>query len=652
MKKTVVYIAPHLSTGGMPQYLFKQIESIKNDMEVYCVEWDNVTGGVLVVQRNKIVNILGDRLITLGEPREQLFAILDRIKPDVVHLQEIPELFMPPHIADKLYAVSRTYTIIETSHDSSYNIENKRYLPDKFLMVSQYQIDQYKALDIPIDLVEYPIEPKVRTKTREQALRDLGLDPNLKHVINVGLFTPRKNQAEAIEYARQLQHYPIQFHFIGNQADNFKYYWEPLMQNFPANCKWWNERSDVDAFYEAADLFLFTSRGNDHDKETMPLVIREALTWKTPSLIYNLPVYMGYFDKYDTIEYLADDVQQNAYRIAKKLLREPQPIKLQESPPQFQSRWDLNTQTIYYSVDKHIQYPVLVSLKEYKSDTVLWSSVIGSLAPNIEYWMRPGRTDMDMICGVKICLYNAETGSQLYEYPYVHKFINLPTLFLSNSIPYHVNFMEYFVHQKYGKWLNKPYHVVVDVGANVGVFTSYMIMNEYAKKVVSVECDETALSDLRRNFKHNMNVDVIERALHTSSTPITFYHCPQNPIVSSMLSPDQLESHTAGVKGNVEVTVPTITIPHLVETYGNIDLLKIDIEGAEYDILLNTPEESFGRINNLFVECHFFESNYMEKYNTLLKRLRSIGYTVEEYKQNQSANVGSSECIFAFKKLI
>lgn len=645
--KALVYIAPHLSTGGMPQYLFKQIESVINDFDVYCIEWDNVTGGVLVVQRNKVVNLLGDRLITLGENKDELFTVLDRIKPDVVHLQEIPELFMSYGVAQRLYDKNRGYVLIETSHDSGYDVQNKAFLPDKFLMVSRYQIDQYKALDIPIDLVEYPIEPKVRTKTREQALRDLGLDPNLKHVINVGLFTPRKNQAEIIEYARLLQNYPIQFHFLGNQADNFKHYWEPLMQNFPKNCTWWNERSDVDSFYEAADLFLFTSRGHATDMETMPLVIREALSWKTPSMIYNLPVYQGYFDQYDTIEYLSDDMQKNTYRIAEKLLRSSQPITLQKSPPQFKSRWDLNTQTIYYSVDRHVQYPVLVSLKEYKSDAVLWSSVMDELSPNVEYWMRPGQTDMDMACGVKICLYDATSGAQLYEHPYVHKFTSLPTLSLSNSIPYHFNFMEYFVHQKYGKWLNNSYDIVVDAGANVGVFTSYMIMNEYAKKVVSIECDESAILDLRRNFRHNTSVDVIERALHTSITPITFYHSPENPVISSTLSPDQLESHMAGVKGNVEVTVNTITIPQLVERYGTIDLLKIDIEGAEYGVLLNTPEQLFRHINNLFVECHFFEHNYVEKYNTLLKKIRDMGYVVEEYKPMQSAIAGTSECIFA-----
>jgi hypothetical protein len=40
------------------------------------------------------------------------------------------------------------------------------------------------------------------------------------------------------------------------------------------------------------DLFLFTSRGTNTDKETMPLVIREALSYQIPTLIYNLPVYL------------------------------------------------------------------------------------------------------------------------------------------------------------------------------------------------------------------------------------------------------------------------------------------------------------------------------------------------------------------------
>lgn len=653
--KKVVFIAPHLSTGGMPQYLVKQIELIKDDCEVYCIEWGNVTGGVLVVQRNKVVNLLGDRLITLGENKHELFDVINKLQPDIIHLQEIPELFMESSVADKLYSQDRKYVLIETSHDSGYNTDNKVYLPDKFLMVSNYQKNAYKKFDIPCDVVEYPIENKVRTKTREQALRELGLDPNLKHVINVGLFTPRKNQAEIVEYARVLQNYPIQFHFIGNQADNFRHYWEPLMKNFPPNCKWWNERSDVDSFYEAADLFLFTSRGHATDMETMPLVIRESLGWKVPSLIYNLPVYMGYFDKYETIEYLTEDLQKNAYRIAEKLVKDyvPTPSIKMKSNYKFTSRWSLQEQQIYYSVDQPINFPVLISLKEYKSDAVLWSSVLDSIAPHIEYWMRPVDKHVHSyehdpnFMGVKLCIYNNETGEQLYEHPYVHTYVNLPTLTLSNSVPYQFNFLEYFVHQKYGKWLNKPYRTVVDAGANVGVFSSYMLMNDFAKKIVAIECDKKALKDLQRNFKHNTTVTVLAKALHHSPEPITFYHSPDNPVISSTLSPDRLESHMAGVKGNVTEIVPTVTLEQLTNTYGEIDLLKIDIEGAEYDIVLQADPSVFKNVNNIFLECHFFEKDYKQKYTTMLNKIKLMGYAVEEFKPNQFEAAGTSECIFA-----
>jgi hypothetical protein len=49
--KKILFIAPHLSTGGLPQFLLKKIQSLINDYEIYCVEYDDITGGVLVVQR-------------------------------------------------------------------------------------------------------------------------------------------------------------------------------------------------------------------------------------------------------------------------------------------------------------------------------------------------------------------------------------------------------------------------------------------------------------------------------------------------------------------------------------------------------------------------------------------------------------------------
>ena len=66
MKKKILFIAPHLSTGGLPQYLFKKIELIKDEFDVYLVEWNDITGGRLVVQKNKLLELLDkDKFITL-----------------------------------------------------------------------------------------------------------------------------------------------------------------------------------------------------------------------------------------------------------------------------------------------------------------------------------------------------------------------------------------------------------------------------------------------------------------------------------------------------------------------------------------------------------------------------------------------------------
>ena len=319
MKKKLIFIAPHLSTGGLPQYLYKKIENIINDYDVFLIEYSNITGGVLVVQRNRIIKIIPpSRFFSIGDDKTKILKIIEKIDPDYIHIEEMPEFFMDNSIALSIYNKDRKYKIFETSHDSSFDPDNKRFFADRFLLVSNYQIDSMRELNIPSTLVEYPIEYKKRPE-RNEALKKLNLDPSYKHVINVGLFTSRKNQAEIFEYAKKLLDYKIKFHFIGNQAENFKSYWEPLMEEKPDNCIVWGERNDVDKFYEMADLFLFTSRGFAGDKETSPLVIREAIGYNVPSLIYNLDVYQNMYNKYSNIKYLSDNIEENEEKILESL---------------------------------------------------------------------------------------------------------------------------------------------------------------------------------------------------------------------------------------------------------------------------------------------------------------------------------------------
>ena len=289
-----------------------------NDVDVYCIEYAMIAPA-FIIQRNQIIELLGEKFYCLNDDKQSLNDLIQKIQPDIVHLQEMPEFFMSNEVADILYSTDRCYKIVETSHDSSFNSSNKRFFPDYFALISEYQRKEFSKLNIPITLVEYDIEYKERAN-REETLKKLGLDPNVKHILNVGLFTPRKNQAEIFEYAKKMLDQPVQFHFLGNQADNFHSYWEPLLRDVPKNVKIWGERGDVDVFYSCMDLFLFTSRGHDNDKETSPLVIREAIGYNIPSLIYNLPVYLGMYDAYDVIDYLDfNNLDNNVTKIMNKL---------------------------------------------------------------------------------------------------------------------------------------------------------------------------------------------------------------------------------------------------------------------------------------------------------------------------------------------
>lgn len=305
----LLFITPHLSTGGLPQFLLKKIKSLLGFYEIHCVEYNDVTGGVLVVQRTQIKDICNDKFYTLDDDKNKLIDLINKISPDIIHFEEMPEYFMDINLAINIYKTERQYLIVETSHDSSFNSNNKRVFPDQFIFVSEYQKKNVLDLQIKSDVIEYPISVKKR-KNRSDGLKFLGLDVNKKHIFNVGLFTPRKNQSEFIEYARLLQQENIQFHCIGNMADNFKYYWEPLLKELPHNVKIWGERTDVDNFYSCMDLFLFTSRGHSSDKETAPIVIKESIGYNVPTLLYNLPVYIDRYNCYDNVSYL-DEVDKN-----------------------------------------------------------------------------------------------------------------------------------------------------------------------------------------------------------------------------------------------------------------------------------------------------------------------------------------------------
>jgi hypothetical protein len=320
--KTLMIITPHMSTGGCPQVVAKKVELLKDFYNIIVVEWECVAWAY-VVQRNRVINMIGDKFVTLSENREyDLFNLIEDHNPDYIMIEEFVETFMPKHIIKRLYSKNRPYKIYETTHSSHTRPDWKQFLPDKFIFVSPYSLQIFKDMGVPMDLIEYPVNSK--TANKENAMSELGLDPNYKHIINIGLFTEGKNQGYAFEIARLLSDYNIKFHFLGNQASNFVNYWQPIMQTKPENCIVWGERNDTDTFIQACDIHLFTSK-----LELNPLSIKESLEYHKPTMIFNLMTYMGKYNDTQDIHFLTGDAMTDSRKLISLLglqeIQKPKP---------------------------------------------------------------------------------------------------------------------------------------------------------------------------------------------------------------------------------------------------------------------------------------------------------------------------------------
>lgn len=644
--KKIIFIAPHLSTGGLPQYLYKKIETLKDKLEVFCIEYENITGGVLVVQRNRIERILdGNHFLTLGEnKKEELIYLINKINPDFIHLEEIPEYFLPNEISDLIYKKERNYKIFETSHDSSFDPDNRKfYFPDAFFFVSNWQIEQYKNIDVPKFLAEYPIEFKERPD-RTETLIKLGLDPNKKHILNVGLFTPRKNQAEIFELAKFFDN-TVEFHFLGNQADNFKFYWDPLLKNKPQNCRIWGERNDTDIFYSCMDLFLFTSRGKDGDKETMPLVLREAIGWNIPILLYNLDVYQNYFYKFDTVSYLLD-TNTNLELIKHKL--------------------NLRVKYKYFNVDfspeeNKISFSVIREHSDYKKYNLRLRDKITGLTfqpflKNRDFkigdsgWLIPSSTN-NTRNGIHVEFLNEDELIEDYylddlpktywppnTFPTTEIFIKNKKINIQsdpNDISSYWSYHEIFVDESY-KGLEAG-DVVFDIGANIGFFSLFAI-KQGAEKVYSFEPIKSTFDYLNKNTKDVESIQVFNLGVGAETKEEEFIIYKDSSSVSI--------NNTLGIQNNYDNNniqrekVKLININDFIEenNIDKIDYIKIDCEGGEIDFFTTIkPDFLRNKVRKISGEIHI-EIIGKNNYEKIKEIISNCNFELKEYL-NQSKDL-------------
>lgn len=167
--------------------------------------------------------------------------------------------------------------------------------------------------------------------------------------------------------------------------------------------------------------------------------------------------------------------------------------------------------------------------------------------------------------------------------------------------------------------------IVLDAGANVGFFTAFA-KYKGAKRVYSIEPDPAAFDCLEKNFTHDSNVICLNRAV-SDITDVVLFDLSLGSSVASTISKynKQKDTHSIFVKA--------FSLPTFFMLESNINLLKLDIEGAEYEVLDSLSSYYYKKINQIFLEFHGDPK-------PLFNRLQKEGYVVEYRDSNESSDCG------------
>jgi glycosyltransferase involved in cell wall biosynthesis len=296
--KRVLYIVPHLSTGGMPEVLLKRINHM-DFVEVGVIEWTNIDNDIWSIQKNQIKKeVHYYKTLPFGN-KEICLEYIKEFSPDVIHFEEFPENHVWYAYDDSYDSTIDTLekihkfnvSIINTSHTSVFQLEEKKFRCDGYYLVTNYHKDvQYKNLlsDTYYIVNEHPFDVKEVTDTdRNHYINKLNLDRRKKHILIIGLFNSNKNQGY-IFYLANLLGSDYHFHFLGQQSDtaDWKSYWKPLMDKEPDNVFCYGEVNNVEEFIAVSDLVIHPSLF-----ELNPTIFYESLSIGIPVIAFPLETY-------------------------------------------------------------------------------------------------------------------------------------------------------------------------------------------------------------------------------------------------------------------------------------------------------------------------------------------------------------------------
>lgn len=199
---------------------------------------------------------------------------------------------------------------------------------------------------------------------------------------------------------------------------------------------------------------------------------------------------------------------------------------------------------------------------------------------------------------------------------------------------------EIFTKRRYARkgWEIQPTDTVVDIGANMGMFLLWASAQATHGKILGIEPShsfETLALNRDKNDLHR--IEIVRAAVASKPGMVDMHYYPGQNALSHVGG----MKHTFGTRfftkllfrgGNTKPIVEPVvakTLPTILAEQGidSIDYLKIDCEGAEYDIFEGISDELFKKVKKIALEYHELQPG--QKVSKLVDRLKKVGFDVE-----------------------
>lgn len=171
---------------------------------------------------------------------------------------------------------------------------------------------------------------------------------------------------------------------------------------------------------------------------------------------------------------------------------------------------------------------------------------------------------------------------------------------------------------------------IIDIGANVGYFSLYSANRFNSAIIHAFEPIPNNFNLLKKQIKINPKIRLKAHNYAVGKTNGTLalnYNENETYTTSASISKN--------IHGNNQITVNSLSIERYCSKNNieNIDLLKLDCEGAEYSILYGISPKLIKRIDMICLETHTIDEKNGNK-NCLIKYLRQKEFTVRTFNNS------------------